>query len=110
MFASSLGHVEIVSQLLDYGVDLSIQTVQGQTALSLAKELGQSETARVLEERLQLIAEHRSQLEAMQRQQQEEADRAAANAAAAGTILLCAFLTVRLRRIGWHRFPSTLSQ
>lgn len=81
MFASYLGHTEIVTMLLDYGVDLGLQTVQGYTALSLAKDAGKGEVVQLLEERLALVAVHRAQLEALQRQQQEEADRAQAEAA-----------------------------
>lgn len=77
MFASYLGHVEIVTMLLDYGVDLALQTVQGQTALSLARDGGRGDIVRMIEDRLALVAVHMAQLEAQQRLQQEEADRAA---------------------------------
>jgi len=51
MFAAYSGNVDIVYMLLDHGVDMGVQNVQGLTALDVAKQFNQREVVHILEER-----------------------------------------------------------
>jgi hypothetical protein len=52
--AASHGNVKVVRFLLDQGADLTLQNQIGQTALTMAEELGQENVVDVLRERTQL--------------------------------------------------------
>eukprot|EP01032_Pedospumella_encystans_P010647 gene10647-12431_t len=51
MFAAYSGNVDIVYMLLDHGIDMGVQNVQGMTALDVAKQFNQAEVAHILEQR-----------------------------------------------------------
>jgi ankyrin repeat protein len=48
MMASGGGHPEIVKMLLRAGADVNMKAVEGETALSVAKEEGHSEVVQLL--------------------------------------------------------------
>lgn len=58
MFAAYSGNVDIVYMLLDHGVDMGVQNMQGMTALEVARQFNQQEVVHVLEERAAQVKIH----------------------------------------------------